>query len=229
MVLHAASMAAVFVDQVALAPVVVQCAPNAPDSWLKWLLPTIVQMVVSLLSIFAGVGIAVRSFRANKRTEHEQWVRDKKMSEWSTLMHRLTEAYQYFSHYSPEGKIQRLIENEMTILRILDEASMSFVFIAEKLVVMNYFPLLQRFQGKVEGCCREIEKIKDAYRVSPALSNECSLDNRIEFVFYPLEKEFFDLLVKTRQLAEADLDIKLKGEPDQYDSCLDGKESYVNE
>ena len=54
--------------------------------WVKWLLPTIVQTVVSLLSIAAGVGIAVWSFRRNRQTEHEQWVRDQKLGEWRELI-----------------------------------------------------------------------------------------------------------------------------------------------
>ncbi|MGD0729838.1 MAG: hypothetical protein ABR956_01145 [Terracidiphilus sp.] len=79
MMLHVASMAAVFVDQVTQAPIQIQCVQQAaPESWVKWLLPTIVQTVVSLLSIFAGVAIAVRSFRANRTTEHEQWIRNEK-------------------------------------------------------------------------------------------------------------------------------------------------------
>jgi hypothetical protein len=94
MILHAASMAALFVDQATQAPVVAQCAQAAPEPWLKWLLPTIVQTVVSLLSIFAGVCIAVRSFRANKETEHEQWIRDQKKAEWSLLLRGVASAYQ---------------------------------------------------------------------------------------------------------------------------------------
>jgi hypothetical protein len=46
----------------------------------------IVQTVVSLLSIAAGVGIAVWSFRRNRQTEHEQWVRDQKLGEWRELI-----------------------------------------------------------------------------------------------------------------------------------------------
>jgi len=97
MILHAVSMAAVFVDAVQQAPSAANCVPFAPEPTLRWLLPTIVQTVVSLLSIFAGVLIAVRSFRANKRTEHEQWVRnqeagheqwirDQKKAEWRELL-----------------------------------------------------------------------------------------------------------------------------------------------
>ena len=64
------------------------CIARKPlrESWVKWLLPTIVQTVVSLLSIAAGVGIAVWSFRRNRQTEHEQWVRDQKLGEWRELI-----------------------------------------------------------------------------------------------------------------------------------------------
>jgi hypothetical protein len=87
MILHAASIAAFFVDQLVQAPVQIQCVQQtAPESWLKWLLPTIVQTVVSIASITAGVGIAVASFRANKKTEHEKWIRDQKKAEWSQLL-----------------------------------------------------------------------------------------------------------------------------------------------
>jgi hypothetical protein len=91
MMIHAASFVAFFVGQLAQATAVVQYAPAAPEPTLKWLLPTIVQTVVSLLSIFAGVGIAVRSFRANKRIEHEQWIRDQKKAEWKELLAKIAE------------------------------------------------------------------------------------------------------------------------------------------
>jgi hypothetical protein len=98
MILHAASIAAFFVDKLAQAPVQVQCVQQAtPEPMLKWLLPTIVQTVVSLASISAGVLIAVWSFKRNRHTEyeqwirnqkagHEQWVRDQKKAEWRELL-----------------------------------------------------------------------------------------------------------------------------------------------
>lgn len=102
MVHYADSMVAAFVDHLAQTPVVVQCAQAAPESWLKWLLPTIVQTVVSMLSIFAGVAIAIRSFRANTRSEqrqwernqraaHGQWTRDQRKAEWKELLQQLAD------------------------------------------------------------------------------------------------------------------------------------------
>ena len=109
-----ALIAALFVDQLAPAPVQIQCVQQSmPESWLKWLLPTIVQTVVSLLSIFAGVAIAVRSFQANRKTEHEQWVRDQKKAEWKEIVEALNKCHPYLpqvyhqhsfdkeSHYCP--------------------------------------------------------------------------------------------------------------------------------
>jgi len=91
-------MAAFFVDTVAATPETIRCVQQpAPESWAKWLLPTIVQTVVSLASIGAGVGIAFWSFRRNRQSEHEQWlrnqkagheqwIRDQRKAEWRDLL-----------------------------------------------------------------------------------------------------------------------------------------------
>jgi hypothetical protein len=105
MALQAAAMMAFFMDSAQQAPIQIQCVQQAaPDSWVKWLLPTIVQTVVSLASITAGVLIAVVSFRKNKKTEHEQWlrnqkagheqwIRDQKKAEWRELLDALNATY----------------------------------------------------------------------------------------------------------------------------------------
>ncbi len=93
MIFHIASMAALLVNQ-AQASVVAQCAPSTPDPWWKWLLPTIVQTVVSLASIGAGVAIAVWSFRRNRQSERGQWIRDQKKAEWSSLLRSVANVYQ---------------------------------------------------------------------------------------------------------------------------------------
>jgi hypothetical protein len=94
MMFHLASMIAAFVDQVAQAPIVLQCAHAAPDPWTKWLLPTILQTAISLASIAAGVCIAFWSFRANSKEEHEHWVRDQRKAEWSLLLRSVASVYQ---------------------------------------------------------------------------------------------------------------------------------------
>src|SRR5664279_5457872 len=86
MLFHPATLLAFFTDHATQASMVAQCPQAAPETWVKWLLPTIVQTVVGLLSIVAGVTIAVWSFRRNRQTEHEQWVRDQELEEWRELI-----------------------------------------------------------------------------------------------------------------------------------------------
>ena len=87
MILHAISMFAALIGESAQNPLHVQCLMQTPpEPWIKWLLPTIVQTVVSLASIGAGVAIAVWSFRKNHQTEHERWIRDQRQLEWNQLL-----------------------------------------------------------------------------------------------------------------------------------------------
>ena len=214
MILHTVSMVAVLVDQVTQAPVVVQCQQTAPDPWWKWL----IECAFCVVPGAGGVWMARWSFKKNldseqlqwvrnQRAAHVQWIRDQKKAEWGALIRGLADAYKYFSHFSEESKIKSLLENEKAILRAFDEVSMPFVFIIETLREIGYFILLKNFQNRVEKCCIEIRKYQDAYRANPSLSGECSLENRLEYAFYPLEKEFFDLLVATQRFAEADVQI----------------------
>lgn len=85
MIWHLAGMIGALAAQ-AQGAMQIQCVQQAvPESWVK-LLPTVVQTVVSLASIAAGVSIAVWSFRKNRQVEHEQWVRDQKKAEWRELL-----------------------------------------------------------------------------------------------------------------------------------------------
>jgi hypothetical protein len=93
MILHAATLAAFLVDQIQQAPIVVQCVQkDEPESWAKWL-PTIVQTVVSLASITAGVLIAWRSFLATSEKDHRRWLLDQKKAEWRELLDVLGRTY----------------------------------------------------------------------------------------------------------------------------------------
>ena len=86
MVVHLVEMIGAMAAQ-AQGAIQVQCVQQAAaEPWVKWLLPTLVQTIVSLASIAAGVSIAVWSFRRNRQTEHEQWVRDQKKAEWRELL-----------------------------------------------------------------------------------------------------------------------------------------------
>lgn len=127
MSLHAAAMMAFFMGQAQQAPVQIQCVQQAaPDSWVKWLLPTIVQTVISLASITAGVWIAVASFRANKKAEHAQWVRDQKKAEWSALLHGVANVFHITNFTTSIGWNREIADRIATELeQALEEISIA--------------------------------------------------------------------------------------------------------
>jgi len=90
MILHAASFAAFFVDQLAQAPVQIQCVlpPNTDPGWKQWTQP-----ILNLVSIVAVVGIAIFSFGATSRKEHRRWVLDQKKVEWRELLSGMNSVY----------------------------------------------------------------------------------------------------------------------------------------
>ena len=109
MILHAASIAAFFMDQLAQAPTQIQCVQQSmTESFLKQWIPT----AVSLLSVGIGVWIADRSirknreltlwsFRATSERDHERWVLDQKKAEWNQLLSAVYACQIFdFGHYS---------------------------------------------------------------------------------------------------------------------------------
>ena len=93
MILHAASIAAFFVDQLAFESIVLQYTQAELESCVKQWIPT----AVSLLSVGIGVWIADRairktkeltewSFRVTSERDHERWIVDQKKAEWQELL-----------------------------------------------------------------------------------------------------------------------------------------------
>jgi hypothetical protein len=87
MIIHVASMAAVFVDQLSQAPVVILCAQAAPEPLWKSLL----QIAQIIIPVAGGVLIAWMAFRWNSRKEHAQWIRDRRRAEWKELLVKIAE------------------------------------------------------------------------------------------------------------------------------------------
>jgi len=171
MILHAASIVAHFIDQATQAPVQIQCVQQTtPEPMLKWLLPTIVQTVVSLLSIFAGVGIAVRSFRANKKTEHEQWVRDQKKAEWKQLLEGVANINGIvYLGQTVSREIAERIKNELKpAIQALSMSPANCIFLKE-------------FQINSENEKKITDFINSAYITSNKISTRLELhDSKIE-------------------------------------------------
>jgi hypothetical protein len=171
MILHAASIAAFFVDQLTQAPVQIQCVQQSTtESWLKWLLPTIVQTVIGLSSITAAVVISVRSFRRNREAEHEQWlrnqkagheqwVRDQKKAEWGTILSYLTVADVKLPHVFDNSKWPTMCDGMLQDLRNVLPAMRNTIFIAD---VLDNDKVIDSFKVFVNDAAEKIEKIKNA-------------------------------------------------------------------
>ena len=101
MILHPTLTAVVFMDQMAQLPVVVQCAPTAPEPWWRWLAQTLIQLLLSVIPVAGGVWIALWSFRAADKKDHEHWARDQKMAEWKDLIQAAAE----FERIMPPGEV----------------------------------------------------------------------------------------------------------------------------
>jgi hypothetical protein len=87
MILHAASIAAFFVDQLAQVPVQIQCVSNAGQDpiWVRLLFDAVP-------SIFA-LGIAALVFYWNGGREHRRWVLDQKRAEWKEVLNAVNASH----------------------------------------------------------------------------------------------------------------------------------------
>lgn len=137
MILHAASMAAVFVDQLAQAPVEIQCAQAATDPWWKW-------WAQSVIPVAGGTLIAVWSFVQSRKTEqlnwernqnaaHKQWVLDQKRAEWSGMLRATAEVQRVLRIENTPNKerIERIVEELKPALHELLVASANCLFLQD--------------------------------------------------------------------------------------------------
>jgi hypothetical protein len=127
MILHAALMVAVFVDQLVQAAALVQCAPNAGQDPLGARL-----FLAALPSVFAIV-IAWMVFRWNRNSDHRRWVLDSKKAEWKELL-KFASAIE---HFMPSVAIGSELINAVhdpifkEHLREMTGAALSCLFISE--------------------------------------------------------------------------------------------------
>jgi hypothetical protein len=143
MVLHFAAMAAILVDTVSQAPVVVQCPQPSPEPWWKWLL----QFILSVIPVAGGVGIAVWTLRATSRRDHKRWVLDQKKSEWRELFIAFTEVKKEFLPiYKDEKTAQAFVEKWDEMEQRIDFIAMPFIFVAQKLIDIEFYGDWQDFK-----------------------------------------------------------------------------------
>jgi hypothetical protein len=101
MIFQAASMTALFVDQLGPAPVMVNCVQAAPVPDWKWSASALAPWIGPLLSGVVSLFVAWRLFRWQSEKDHNDWVRDQKTVEWKGLIQAVAE----FEDIMPLGEV----------------------------------------------------------------------------------------------------------------------------
>jgi hypothetical protein len=195
------SIAAFFVDQLAQAPVQIQCVlpPNADPGWKQWI-PT----AVSLLSIGIGVWIAQWSFHASSRRDHERWVLDQKKAEWRELLVGLSETFrEYMPPYMSDETAQRFIQDVGNIQRRTDGITMPFIFIAQYLEDQKFYSRIEEFKILMleQG---EIMQSTVVYNHFPGQANSA-----LQSEYDPVVRNYDEIIKFIRVMAEKDMALKL--------------------
>ena len=224
MIFHAVSMVAVFMDQAAQVPVQIQCVQQAvPESWLKWLLPTIVQTVVSLASIGAGVGIAIWSFRRNRQSEHEQWlrnqkagheqwIRDQSKAEWKDLLVKIAE----IEHEIPIlvtglPNHQKLESIVLSILPLLHGTLFIYPSLESAGFITKWALFLKYVSGRFMMITHTNRSVQTGTLGDPvSLDDIARWDDKNTKEEIELRHQFHALLVELRALARKNLEMKVE-------------------
>ncbi|MGB7984846.1 MAG: hypothetical protein WCF54_06770 [Terracidiphilus sp.] len=209
MILHAASIAAFFVDQLTQTPVQIQCVQQSmPESWLKSLLPTIVQTVISLTSIAAGVCIAVASFRANKKTEHEKWIRDQKKAEWKELLIKVAGIEEIIPIISTGLPDYKPLENAvLAILPLLRSNIFIHSALESKGFIGQWESYAQFVSGEFEARIKGDNDIqRSLVDVELTMEDRTNSDQLRQSAELKVRAQFHDLRNKLRTLAQKELE-----------------------
>jgi hypothetical protein len=204
MMFHAASITAFFLQQTPQPQCVVRCVQAAQEPTLKWLLPTIVQTIISLASIAAGVLIAVWSFHATSNRGHKRWVLDQKRAEWKELLVGLSETFgEYMPPYMCDETAEKFIKDVGKIQRRTDRVTMPFIFIAQYLEDHKFHSRIEEFitlmleQGKImQGTL--------VYNHFPGQANSALQD-----AYLPIVRNYDEIVKLIKEMAEKDLSLNL--------------------
>jgi hypothetical protein len=212
MILHAASIAAYFVDQLEQAPVQIQCVQQTtPESWLKQWIPT----AISILSVGIGVWIADRSIRKNRELtlwsfnatsarDHERWVLDQKQAEWRELLVGLSETFrEYMPPYMSDDTAERFIQDVGNIQRSTDRVTMPFIFIAQYLEDQKFYSRIEEFKTLMleQG---EIMQSTLVYNHFPGQANSA-----LQSAYDPVVRNYDEIIKFIRRMAEKDMALNL--------------------
>ncbi len=207
MVFHTVTMIATLADGAAQATIQVQCAlQQATDPWWRWLLPTVVQTAVSLLSVVAGVAIAVWSFRRNRKTEHEQWIRDQKRSDWKQLLKAVAE----FGMIVPAvSKIEvdyiQVAEGLISAIQRVEEAYANCLFLEDFLKNERNRDLILAFLQHSTDVASKILSPDHRIRLSRTDQDKLDVSNERSDLSLALRNDYVNFMQTLRSEAHRDI------------------------
>lgn len=169
MIDHTAPMAAFLVVQATPPQCIVQCIQAAPGSWWNVLLQFLPQLIVSVIPVAGGVGIALWSFRATSKKEHERWILENIKTEWKELL-TLTSAIELFlpTVATRDELISAVLDPSFTQhLRNMTQAALHCVFISEAKAKKIY-----RVMDKIQMNNEKAKKYIEAHRSNVSLAHQ---------------------------------------------------------
>jgi hypothetical protein len=217
MILHSASMTAIFVDQLAQVPVVVQCASAAPESPWKWI-------IQSVIPVAGGTLIAVWSFVQNRHSEQkqwernqkaalEQWNREQRKSEWSQLLRSIAEVERVLRMGSTVNRerIQLIIEDLKPAIHEVVQAQVNCIFLLDFFTDRENYKKFFSFLEKAEKVSEEVDGWQHVVRDPlPGTKEQMEQEKsrnlmRVLELCHEITSEYFDFQRWLRQQAAQDL------------------------
>lgn len=210
-------MIAVLIDGVTQPPVVVQCPQPVPESWLKWLLPTIVQTVVSLVSIGVGVGIAVWSFRRNRESEreqwirnqdasHNQWLRDQKRADWRELLRQFS---RFGTIVPPVAKMgvnyTEAAEQMLEAIQRAEEAYANCLFLEDYFTAKGNRDFVSEFLVNAARAADRILSPEHKILLSRSDSDRLAVANERSNLFTKLRIDYVDFMTRLQREARENI------------------------
>jgi hypothetical protein len=198
MIHHAVSMVAVFVGQMAQAPVQIQCvqAVGQDPLWARL-------FVAAIPSIFA-LGIAWLVFRWNRKREHKQWVLDNKKIEWRALLELASKVEQFMPSVAIGGELTKTVHDPSfrEHLREMTQTVLKCVFIS-KIKAEKIYNSLINVQLVNEQSKGHIEDHNSNAYLAQALGKPRPLE-----AAQNVQSELIVLWREIRQFASEDMDLE---------------------
>jgi hypothetical protein len=159
MILHAASIAAFFVDQLAQAPVQIQCVQQStPSPEWRWWMGALALWVGPILSTAGSIYVAWRVFRWQSTKDKSQWLLENKKTEWRALLELASKVEHFMPSVGEGGESISAVHDPSfrQHLRDMTETVLKCVFIsrakAEKIynILLNVQLINEESKGHIE-------------------------------------------------------------------------------